>query len=270
MEQDWDEIGSGEDGHYDWIHDFADLKEIERILVDFESDNKLEVVKKRVPCWGNSSGDPDLWTLIEPFVRSEREFHDPDQPNASWWETIFVRKDVRNKLRVIIGSTLEQLQDLKDEHLTEKGERPAIAFLKIPEPEYTKEHQAKQSDLINQIVSHLQSGIKDLECFGNFLVSKSLNQVFYLSEHKSYRKTLPEEESVANELEKNFCLVRTYESSQPDDPWIAYFAGQRRLRVMGWGQTHSLLHHEDEETLKLLFTLREQFNKNDETHAPEN
>ena len=81
---------------------------------------------------------------------------------------------------------------------------------------------------------------------------------------------MPEEESVANELEKNFCLVRTYESSQPDAPWIAYFAGQRRLRVMGWGQTHSLLHHEDEETLKLLFTLRKQFNKNDETHAPEN
>lgn len=259
MSRGWIEIGSGEDGHYDWDPEFSDLKKIDLILTEFESDDKLSLVKEQTPYWKHSDSEPDLWTLIEPFVTSEREFHDPDQPNASVWKQILLEKKKKKKFLEMIDKVLIDLRTLKNEYLVRQCEQKGIKSYEVESHKQGKEKAEKGLDLVFQIVSHLKSGTKDLECFGNFLVSRTNNQIYYLSRHENYRKEVPEEELVAKELEKDFHVVHTYESSQPDDPWIPYFAGPRRLKVMGWRQVHSRLYHKNEDTLQTLLRVRNQF-----------
>ncbi len=260
MSERWIEIGSGEGGHYDWEPEFLELNEVGLILNQFESEGKLNIVKEQTPYWKHSKSEPDIWTLIDPFVRSEREIHDPDQPIASVWEKVFLEERQKQHLLEMISKTLMDLRALAQEHLVKRRSQNDARLFESMDSNQFREQQ-KKSDLVSQIVFHLRSGTKDLECFGNFLVSMSSKQIYYLTEHQSYRKELPDEDLAARELEKGFDLIRTYESSQPDDPWIAHFAGSRRLQVMGWGQTHSRLHHQNEDDLQALLRVRRQFNR---------
>ena len=258
----WIEIGSGENGHYNWKPEFSQLSEIELILNEFESEGKLSVVKEQTSYWKHSDAEPEMWALIEPFVRSEREFHDPDQPNSAIWERIFLDGTQEQKFLETANKVLLDLWELKTKYLVKSCRENDT---KPVEVEGSNRHAEwkKGTDLVSQIISHLSLGTNDLECFGNFLVSKARKQIFYLSKHESYRNELPEEELAARELAKDFDLIRTYESSQPNDPWIAHFAGSRRLQVMGWRQTHSRLHHRNEDSLQTILQVREQFNARD-------
>jgi len=266
MNRDSEEIGTGEDGHFEWSPEFSSLKEIDDLLVEFESSNRLNTVKENTPYWKDFEGEPNLWSIIEPFVFSEKHFHDPEQPSASIWETVFIKNDKKEKLNQVVRTVLVNLQNLKSAHLVEKKETQSTKSQKRAQSPSINEQQQKESNIYDKINSHLKLGSEDLACFGNFLVSKARKQIYYLSEHKNFRRSLAEEEVVATALEKHFQLIRCYESSQQDDPSIPYFAGPRRVRVMGWRQTHSRLHHCDEHVLKLLVHIREHFNKNGKNH----
>lgn len=260
MDKDWIEIGSGEDGHYDWIAEFSALKEIDLILNEFESAGELGVLKKKTSYWKNLKTDPHLLTLIEPFVSIDTEFHDPDQPNASIWGTVFLKRTQKREFQNVIDVVLHTLQELRDQHLTKSTELPhpkSVARLSLKQ---SSRPQEKAIVLVSEIMSHLRSGVFDLACFGNFLVSAHRKQIYYLERHERYRVEDSVEAVTATELERDFEVIRAYESSRPEDPWIPYFAGARRLNVMGWRQTHSRLHHPNPAVQGLLHSVRERFN----------
>jgi hypothetical protein len=264
MGKDWIEIGSGEDGHYHWIPEFSNLEEIDLILNEFESVGGLGVVKRQTSYWKNSKTDPDLMTLIEPFVSIDTEFHDPDQPNASIWGTVFLKRAQKKEFQKIIDAALHTLQELRDQHLA-KGTKPprpkSSATIDLKQPSRPQE---KVVVAVSQILSHLKSGVTDLACFGNFLVSAHQKQIYYLERHERYRGEDSDEAVIATELGRDYEVIRAYESSQPEDPWIAHFAGARRLKVMGWHQTHSRLHYPNPSIQELLYSVRERFNASDE------
>ena len=266
------EIGSGEDGHYDWISEFSILEDLQHILIEMESvDRNLKERKLSVFLTALRKQDPnipkleyfdDAFDLIKyhPAISVDGEFFDPDMPVSSIWSTVFVKRSSIPKLIQLLESAKEKLETYcerenvpellkhqKDEADLQRRKRADIDKKQRVEREREDQTRRKREDdeWVETTFSKVEKAIKRgsrLEQIDAFLIDSDSQEIFVLTIHKDYQKARSDREfRVTQKLMGRYIVYEIEEGSSPGSRHIPYFAGAMRRHVMGWRQNKSVL-----------------------------
>ena len=111
------------------------------------------------------------------------------------------------------------------------------------------ETQVKRSLLQIEKIFKKKSGI---HYHDPFLINRDEGVVFVLTVHTSYRKIRSElEKKITALLKTRHKVYEIVESSPTGSGYIPYFAGNQRLKEMGWTQNKSKLFHKDKAVLEI-------------------
>lgn len=277
VESNYVEIGSGEDNSIDWDVRFKGLRDIDLILLDYESlkkeidHKKLESILKElrkveasVPSASNFNSAFDL---IEGCVYVDQEFFDPDMPTSSYWKKISAKEshipriislidsahDLLKKLYVndgipkLIDNLVREVEDKK-----RKKEEETAQIVKA-------EFKSQVSKLLLEVYKIFEQKT-GLHLLHPYLIDLDNEIVFVLTIHTSYKKQRTNlEKTVSMLLAEKYRVYEIEEASPPGRSYIPYFAGQRRWMEMGWRQNDSVLFHPNKDTLKIAYEIRDKF-----------
>lgn len=270
------EIGSGDDNSINWDVRFESLNDIDSILIDYESVDKeinnneltriLEELRDFEATVPSAESFNEAFNLIEDCVCVEQELFDPDMPTSSQWKKISVNKSKISSLLTLINRAKELFQEiwekdgiqqmnaeiLKSANIIKKQEKEKIAKKQIVE------FESQISKLLIEVnkVFEKKTGIHHLH---PYLINCDDETVLVLTIHKSYRKIRSDlEKKVTTILKNKFKVFEIEESSPPGSGYIPYFAGNHRLKEMGWEQNKSVLLHPDENILRIANEMREK------------
>ena len=284
------EIGSGEDGHYDWIAEFSILEDIETLLVEMESVERalqgrqlsvfLTDLRKQyseIPKLEYLANGFDL-IRDHPNVCVESEFFDPDMPVSSIGEKVYVdRSDIPNLIEILKAAK---------EGLEEICERGGISeLLNHREEEIARQRQGQKDEEYKHRLEQIQEDKKrqktdedewvedmflrvceaveqrsEIAHIEQFLIDPVAKEIFVLTVHKNYRQNRSGRElRTTQKLKERFKVYEIEESSPPNSGHIPYFAGALRQNVMGWSQSKSVLFSSDSEGLRRASLVRERY-----------
>lgn len=271
---DFIEIGSGEDNSIDWDVRFESLKDIDLILNDYESVDKvisnnelirildeLRDLETSVPSASNFNSAFDL---IEGCVQVDQEFFDPDMPTSSYWKKITAEESQIPSLIALINRAYDLFKRLheKDDipELIDKIYKDIEVKKRQKEEGIAKKQEAEFKSQVANLLSEINKVFEQktgLHHLHPYLINLDDGMVLVLTGHTSYQKNRSDlERAVTSILDAKHNVFEIEESSPPGSAHIPYFAGKQRLKEIGWEQNKSVLSHPDENILKVANELR--------------
>lgn len=283
-------IGSGEDGHYDWIAEFSILEDIEILLAEMESVEQtlqerqlfafLDDLRKQY------SEIPKLEYLVNAFdlirdhpnVCVESEFFDPDMPVSSIWEKVYVDRSNIPNLIEILKAVKEGLEEICERegvaellnHLEEEiarqrqGQKDEEYKHRLEQIQEDKKRQkADEDEWVEDTFLRVCEAIEqrsEMAHIEQFLIDPVAKEIFVLTVHKNYRQNRSGRElRTTQKLKERYKVYEIEESSPPKSGHIPYFAGAARRNVMGWSQNKSVLFSSDSEGLRKANLVRDRY-----------
>jgi hypothetical protein len=284
------EIGSGEDGHYDWISEFSIFEDLQNLLNEMESvdrtiqDQRLSVflsdLRKQYLNIPRLEYLDSAFDLIKdhPAVSVESEFFDPDMPFSSIWTKVYVKRSDIPNLVEILEAAKERLEEIYEHegvpellrHQEEEIERQrkeqedAENRRQMEQEQEEKKRQKREEDeWVEETFLRVCKSLKKksgIELIDEFLIDTVGAEIFVLTVHKDYSKNrLDREVRVTQKLMERYRVYEIAESSPPGSGYIPYFAGARRKNVMGWRQNKSVLFSSDLEGLMKANIIRDRY-----------
>jgi hypothetical protein len=283
------EIGSGEDGHYDWIPEFSIFEDLQNLLDEMESVDRI-VQDQQLSIFLSDLRKQDLnipkleyldsaFDLIKdhPTVSVESEFFDPDMPVSSIWTKVYVKRSDIPNLVEILEAAKERLEEIYEhegvpellKHQEEEVERQRKEREDAEnkdqmeqEQEEEKRQKREEDEWVEETFLRVCKAVKKksgIEQIDQFLIDTVCAEIFVLTVHKDYSKNrLNREVRVTQKLMERYRVYEIEESSPPGSGHIPYFAGAGRKNVMGWRQNKSVLFSSDSEGLKKANSIRER------------
>ena len=280
------EIGSGEDGHYDWISEFSVLDDLTFILVDIESVKRnlegpklarfLSDLRKQdanIPKLNTIDDGFDL-IINHPSVSVDKEFFDPDMPTSSIWSKVYAERPNIPNLVEFLESAKEQLEAYCErENVPKLLEQKEQEYQKIKQDEERtielrriqkgQERKREEDQWVEKAFLNIKNSIRKnsgIVCIDEFLIDVDSQEIFVLTTHKDYKKERSDHEiRVTQKLMELYKVYEIEEGSPPGSGHIPYFAGAGRKNVMGWRQNKSDLFSSDSEGLKKANAIREKY-----------
>lgn len=278
------EIGSGEDNSIDWDVRFESLKDIDLILIYYESVdkkinnneltkilNELRNLEASVPSASNFNSAFDL---IAGCVWVDREFFDPDMPTSCYWKKITAEESQIPSLIALINRAYDlfkelhekdgipQLIDKLDKDIEDKKRQKEEEIAKKEEEIAKKQEAELKSQVANSLseinkIFEQKTGLHHLH---PYLINLDDGMVLVLTVHTSYGKNRSDlEKSVTSILNTKYNVIEMEESSPPGSSYLSMYAGKQRAKEMGWEQNKSVLSHPDENILKVANELRDKY-----------
>jgi hypothetical protein len=288
----WVEVGSGEDGHYDWGSELAILDDLKLILLDLQYvDRELEGRKLSRYLSELRKHDPEVPKLdyienafdlirYHSFVDIESEFFDPDMPVSSIWTKVYVKRSNIKKLVKLLELAKEkleqycerekvsQLTEKKDQEydLRKKQEEHAKEILRI-EQKREDERQKKQEEdkWVKETCSKIEKELKEnssIVCINDFLIDGDNQKIFVLTVHTIYRPERSTREiRVTERLKKNYEVYLIEESPPVGNDWghISYSSRHLLSERMGWRQRNTILFCDDVSELENAKMIRDKY-----------
>ena len=205
-------IGSGSDNDIDWIVEFQIIDLISEQITDFESVEETilysEIVKNLDPSFTKffqSTSDyrtdqiEDVLYLLENWISIQTEMHDPDQPNASLWQKVYIQDENRIEFKNFLEAIFQVIQKLKIEKKIDHKLNNLLMLLK--EKELNKKEKEKEKrileneksrklieeknieeikGLLSEIRNFMEFKSEKIQAIGNFLINSKSQLIVYL------------------------------------------------------------------------------------------
>ena len=275
------EIGSGEDSHIDWAENFKVIDEIQLLLLDLESvefpveestfHQVLNILELEPSDWQLFDGYFRAFDLLlnHPDISIESSLYDPDMPNSSIRQIIYVNESETKNL-------LQKLNEVRDIIKQYFDGNNVISLLKHAQSEtISKEiNQArlnKQNALIeaeekfNRTLQKIGDAISrddGIFCIEKCLIDAESKEIYFLSNHRNWGSIKREDELLISALSQNYQIHLLEEGISPElakkvrhSSW-----GSSRPHYMGWGQEKSTLYGADDKILAKAVSIRARFN----------